>query len=312
MSIELLRLRRENSLTKICRQNENSHVRDYGHGQLVDKLTYSSMKLIGGRIKIARKSSMLNLEDLVRSAALIESVPNRKPDKKPYAKMYYKFFIPVYTGERTVVISLIAEELKSNKAISPKEVNLYDIIIKKESPAAAAGFSPAGQTDGSPSEISIRDMLSGVKGDDGKLYINTDGSGNYAKILNQMSTEENTLVGVHNLSAANLRHVLKMGGLANPSIGIVDITKQALEGYGEITLIAPIPLIDKSTGKNAGTYAADIYSPRYPSVDVELTDKAYKEITQRVRDALKKNNVDDILNDIETNASDLTYVIYRE
>lgn len=270
------------------------------------------MKLIGGRIKIARKSSMLNLEDLVRSAALIESVPNRKPDKKPYAKMYYKFFIPVYTGERTVVISLIAEELKSNKAISPKEVNLYDIIIKKESPAAAAGFSPAGQTDGSPSEISIRDMLSGVKGDDGKLYINTDGSGNYAKILNQMSTEENTLVGVHNLSAANLRHVLKMGGLANPSIGIVDITKQALEGYGEITLIAPIPLIDKSTGKNAGTYAADIYSPRYPSVDVELTDKAYKEITQRVRDALKKNNVDDILNDIETNASDLTYVIYRE
>lgn len=96
-------------------------------------------------------------------------------------------------------------------------------------------------------------MLSGVKGDDGKLYINADGSGNYAKILNQRSTEENTLVGVHNLSAANLRHVLKMGGLANPSIGIVDTTKQALEGYGEIALIAPTPLIDKSTGRNAGT-----------------------------------------------------------
>lgn len=150
-------------------------------------------------------------------------------------------------------------------------------------------------------------MLTNVKGDDGNLYINADGSGNYAKILNQMSTEENTLVGVHNLSAANLRHVLKMGGLANPSIGIVDITKQALEGYGEITLIAPTPLIEKSTGKNAGTYAADIYSPRYPSVDVELTAKAYKEITQRVRDALKKDNVGTILNDIENNASDLTY-----
>lgn len=40
---------------------------------------------------------------------------------------------------------------------------------------------------------------------------------------------------------------------------------------------------------------------------MELTDKDYKEITQRVRDALKKNNVGGILNDIETNVSGLTY-----
>lgn len=33
--------------------------------------------------------------------------------------------------------------------------------------------------------------------------------------LYQTATEENTLVGVHNLSAENLRHAIKMGGIAN-------------------------------------------------------------------------------------------------
>lgn len=275
----------------------------------VNHITYSSMRRIKREIKGVRKSSILNLEDLIRSAALIESVPNRKTDKKPHVKMYHKFFIPVFTGEKTMVMCLVTEEQKNNKTIHTTEINLYDITIPKRGnlTAATGHISSHRQSGKIPFDMSIREMLTNVKGDDGNYYINADGSGNYAKILNQRSTEENTLVGVHNLSAANLRHVLKIGGLANPSIGIVDITKQALEGYGEITLIAPTPLIDKSTGRNAGTYAADIYSPRYPSVDVELTAKAYKEITQRVRDALKKNHVDSILSDIEYNAKDLTY-----
>ncbi len=191
----------------------------------VNHITYSSMRHISKKTKIARKSSLLNLEDLARSAALIESVPNRKEDKKPNVKMYHKFFIPVYTGEKTIVMCLVTEEQKGNKSISPTEVNLYDVIPKRESLTAETGISPARQTGKTLSEISIRDMLSGVKGDDGKLYINADGSGNYAKILNQVSPEQNTLnnLYVNKNKAAKLFHTIGLqlpeGGKVNDLFG---------------------------------------------------------------------------------------------
>lgn len=80
--------------------------------------------------------------------------------------------------------------------------------------------------------------------------------------------EKKSLVGVHNLTEDNLRYALNLGGLANPSTAVIDKNIMGLEGFGDISLIMPKSLVAKSTGKNAGTFAGDAYTPRFPKSDV--------------------------------------------
>lgn len=86
-------------------------------------------------------------------------------------------------------------------------------------------------------------------------------------------TDEKTLAGVHNLSEENLKHVYKMGGLANPSLAVIDTDISDFSNFGEISLVAPKTLIAKDLGNNAGTFGADVYTPRYPNINIEVTEK---------------------------------------
>ncbi len=78
---------------------------------------------------------------------------------------------------------------------------------------------------------------------------------------------DKTLVGVHNLTEDKLRKAIKQGGLAAPSMGVIDTKNGIYSGYGEITLIPSADKIAKRTGKNIGTYAADAWTPIYPPVE---------------------------------------------
>ena len=84
--------------------------------------------------------------------------------------------------------------------------------------------------------------------------------------------DEKTLAGVHNISAEKLKKAIKQGGLANPSAAVIDVEKQSHEGYGEISLILPSSLVDKRTGRNAGTWTADAWTPTYPDVERQFSD----------------------------------------
>ena len=84
-------------------------------------------------------------------------------------------------------------------------------------------------------------------------------------------SSERTLVGIHNISADKLSKAIKQGGLANPSVAIIDISKQQHTGYGEISLIMPSDKINKRTGKNAGTFEGDAWTPMYPSVERQMS-----------------------------------------
>ena len=81
-----------------------------------------------------------------------------------------------------------------------------------------------------------------------------------------LGSEENSLVGIHNISGAKLAKALKMGGLANPSAAVIDIARQSHEGYGEYSFILPKDLVAKKSGKNLGTYDRDAWTPLYPTV----------------------------------------------
>ena len=89
-----------------------------------------------------------------------------------------------------------------------------------------------------------------------------------------------SLVGLHNISEDKLKKAIKQGGLANPSMAVIDMDKQSHVDYGDITLVAPESLVDKKLGKNIGTYMADAYTPVYPTVVKKLSDKGGKALTK--------------------------------
>ena len=85
-----------------------------------------------------------------------------------------------------------------------------------------------------------------------------------------------SLVGVHNISLDKLRKVIKMGGLANPSVAVIDVDKQTHDDYGEYSLVLPKNMVDARQGKNAGTWAGDAWTPTYPSIIKRMKDdKSY-------------------------------------
>ena len=81
-----------------------------------------------------------------------------------------------------------------------------------------------------------------------------------------------SLVGVHNITLDKLRKSIKMGGLANPSVAVIDVDKQTFDGYGEYSLVLPKNMVDAQQGNNAGTWAGDAWTPMYPIIVRRITD----------------------------------------
>lgn len=141
------------------------------------------------------------------------------------------------------------------------------------------------------SDAKIRNNIETAKGNAGNLSVE----------------DEKTLAGVHNITEEKLRKALKLGGLANPSLAVIDTNKSAHDNFGEISFIAPSALLDKRTGKTGGTWITDAYTQRYPSVEREMSEKgsqkfrdwvdsleypseAKAEIKRQAEDALSNNN----------------------
>lgn len=120
--------------------------------------------------------------------------------------------------------------------------------------------------------------------------------------------DDKTLAGVHNITEEKLRKALKLGGLANPSLAVIDTSKSAHDNFGEISFIAPSALVDKRTGKTGGTWITDAYTQRYPSVERQMSEKgsqkfedwvdsleypsaAKAEIKRQTKDVLEDNGV---------------------
>jgi 2-polyprenyl-3-methyl-5-hydroxy-6-metoxy-1,4-benzoquinol methylase len=81
-----------------------------------------------------------------------------------------------------------------------------------------------------------------------------------------------TLIGVHGITEEKLVKALAAGGLANPSVAVIDADKSQHNDYGEISLILPSGMVDKATGRNAGTWTGDAWTPRYPQTEYQFSD----------------------------------------
>ncbi len=94
--------------------------------------------------------------------------------------------------------------------------------------------------------------------------------------------EDRTLAGVHNITEEKLRKALKLGGLANPSVAVIDTSKNGHENFGEISLKLPSDKVAKRTGKNAGTWQGDAWTPTYPQVERKMSNAGAEKLSKDV------------------------------
>ena len=127
-----------------------------------------------------------------------------------------------------------------------------------------------------------------------------------------------TLAGVHNISEEKLLKAIKQGGLANPSVAVIDTSKQNHESYGDISLILPSDKVAKRTGKNAGTWQGDAWTPTYPQVEKQISNKGSVQVNKDVLSVPKemqheaRNGIDRWILDGNDSNSGLKYLFLHE
>jgi hypothetical protein len=82
-----------------------------------------------------------------------------------------------------------------------------------------------------------------------------------------MPPPEDAMMLVHNLKSHRLADIEKLGGLPVPSTAIIK-PSQGFTNFGDITMVAPKEMAQPS--RTNPTFAADVYTPRFPSVDEDL------------------------------------------
>ena len=154
----------------------------------------------------------------------------------------------------------------------------------------------------------LRDLAQGV---DPRTVLNE-------KKAKKAEDADKTLVGVHNISEDKLMKAIKQGGLANPSVAVIDSSKQDHKAYGDISLILPSDKIARRTGKNAGTWQGDAYTPTYPQVEKQISNKGSVQVNKDVLSVPKemqheaRNGIDRWILDGNDSNSGLKYLFLHE
>lgn len=111
----------------------------------------------------------------------------------------------------------------------------------------------------------LKEIYKGILSDEVKVRVDKKRKADFGHFFQSKKLNQNeTLLAVHNLTAENLMKAYEIGGLANPSMATIDPDILQFGGFGDITLVGDSDLITSSKAK---TYAADAYSPRFPSTE---------------------------------------------
>ncbi|WP_347713368.1 LPD23 domain-containing protein [uncultured Fretibacterium sp.] len=131
-------------------------------------LTYEDMD--------TRTAGLMSLRDVLQNATLIESSPNQK-SSKTHLKNIHRFYIPVWSSDGLKTLRIVAHESKNSDGRTPVEVDLNDLIVERQNEGPArlsgtplSGVLPERQLRGA-SEVTIADMLRGVKDAEGRPYV---------------------------------------------------------------------------------------------------------------------------------------------
>ena len=132
-----------------------------------------------------RKTVVNNITDLIQNAILIDISKNTKKNSKPNVDNYLRFYIPVKINNDIFTVRIVAENNSSKNLFNILNADIYDVIIDKKMPTSV--HIPANTQSNimkptsnniitnnsqniNPNQITIREMLNGVKDSDGKTY----------------------------------------------------------------------------------------------------------------------------------------------
>ena len=163
-----------------------------------------------------------------------------------------------------------------------KDATMYKVFLNIRSPyyKAVSGNVKQNEYDGvilKPQKFYTGDSdWMYIVGDSNQIKSATDNNGEFSSSNDDIRyriSDKKSLVGVHNISEEKLLKAINQGGLANPSMAVIDINNGTHNGYGEISLVAPKTLVDSNSGRNAGTFTGDAWSPTYPHTEIQGIDR---------------------------------------
>lgn len=103
-----------------------------------------------------------------------------------------------------------------------------------------------------------------------------------AQFSRRQAAGERDLIIAHNLSEQNLLHAWRMGGIPVPSLAITT-PRNVIDGFGEITLVGDAAMADPKGYANTKVFGADIYSPRYPTIEYKFSAPALKALHAKLK-----------------------------
>ena len=237
-------------------------------GKKLKHVAYSSRKAqIDGAMALTRRNSVAgSLDELVQNAVLIESTPNNDP-KKTNVLNFHRLYVPVRTDAGIQAVRIVAEELKGSDRLRPTNVELYDVVLEgqKESPGVPNDLlAKEGVTaPGAPFEVTIADMLRGVKDAEGKPYVGEK----YQQSAYNGSSALYDKFDMSKVGSGNGTASYGWGAYLSSAREVAELYVRLAGGFGE----------------NAQVAKFDI-----PENDVLLSyDKRFSEQPQKVKDALQ-------------------------
>ena len=253
----------DKKVIRIAKDAENPLVQVLGH-----EVAHGVRRMIGGKFRTLQKAA----KEVVGEKEWNERI-EKKRNLNAYAegKLAEEVTCDI-VGEALNdrdALKRLAESLRGEKGILAR---LRDAVAKM-----VEYFKNRGDKEGArrmkAADKLLAEFESALKKDVASGQANPEG---VDRSVREGNKDDKTLYGVHNISEDKLRKAMKLGGLANPSMAVVDKDKGTHEGFGAISLIAPSSLVDKQTGRTAGSWITDAYTQRYPSVERVMSDKGYE------------------------------------
>lgn len=121
------------------------------------------------------------LKEIFANAVYVER--DTKPARNPrHGKSYFvDLYVPVKNGDKIYTLRIVAEDTNlAPDEYEIRDVDLYDMYKIRETDIRKSENPENGYVAVSPDTVTVADLLRGVKGRDGELFVNEDGTLNMA------------------------------------------------------------------------------------------------------------------------------------
>lgn len=263
----------------------------------------------------AQIKSVAAIPEIIGNAIYIDSAENRDSKKNPNVVAYHYYVCGLKIGSEDYTVRMVEAEEKDgsryydHKLTHMEKGKLMDeLALINHSSSTELSSTPGtgaeernrptnrGEIQAAPISKGKDKVLSSILQANVRKDVDVDGEPK-AKDVEEFShggaddllfrevdvDGDKTLVGVHNISEEKFRKAMRLGGFANPSAAVIDLGRQSHEGYGEISLLLPSSMIDKRTGRNAGTFENDAWTPVYPTVERQFSGEGDKRAAKDIQ-----------------------------